>query len=138
MANKHSFIHSFTLLHHSFLSLLLDNKGFVLDTISVILLSFISVMYKQIAIEILKCWLSVKSRITQSRFLKNRHSVSLSCILEDNFSRADWLVKLRISSAIYLRATREKMASRFASVTSEENIQINFLCCILSHCFSIY
>ena len=26
-------------------------------------------------------------------------------------SRADWLVKLRISCAIYLRATREKMAS---------------------------
>ena len=25
--------------------------------------------------------------------------------------RADWLVKLRISCAIYLRATREKMAS---------------------------
>ena len=53
-------------------------------------------------------------------------------------SRADWLVKLRISCAIYLWATREKRASRFASVTSEENIQINFLCCILSHCFSIY
>ena len=51
---------------------------------------------------------------------------------------ADWLVKLRISCAIYLRATRAKMASRFASVTSEENIQINFFCCILSHCFSIY
>ena len=26
-------------------------------------------------------------------------------------ARADWLVKLRISCAIYLRATREKMAS---------------------------
>ena len=26
-------------------------------------------------------------------------------------SRADWLIKLRISSAIYLRATQEKMAS---------------------------
>ena len=36
---------------------------------------------------------------------------------------ADWLVKLR---AIYLRATQEKMASRFAAVTSEEIIQINF------------
>jgi len=52
-------------------------------------------------------------------------------------ARADWFVKLRISCAIYLRATREKMASRFASVTSEEIIQINFLWCILSHCFSI-
>ena len=41
-------------------------------------------------------------------------------------ARADWLVKLRISSAIYLRATREKMASRFASVTSEEIVQIVF------------
>ena len=37
-------------------------------------------------------------------------------------ARADWLVKLRISCAIYLRATREQMASRFASVTSEEII----------------
>ena len=44
-------------------------------------------------------------------------------------ARADWLVKLRISCAIYLRATREKMASRFASVTSEEIIQINCLWC---------
>jgi len=42
---------------------------------------------------------------------------------------ADWFIKLQISCAIYLRATRE---------TSEELIQINFLCCILSHCFSIY
>ena len=40
-------------------------------------------------------------------------------------ARADWFVKLRISCAIYLRATREKMASRFASVTSEEIVQIN-------------
>ena len=51
--------------------------------------------------------------------------------------RSDWLVKLRISCAIYLRVTREKMASRFASVTSGEIIQINFLWCILSHSFSI-
>ena len=35
---------------------------------------------------------------------------------------ADWLVKLRISCAIYLRATREKMAARFGSVKSEEII----------------
>ena len=50
---------------------------------------------------------------------------------------ADWLVKLRISCAIYLylRATREEWV---ASVTSEEIIQINFLWCILSHCFNIY
>ena len=41
--------------------------------------------------------------------------------------RTDWFVKLRISCAIYLRATREKMVSLFASVTSEEMIQINFL-----------
>ena len=53
-------------------------------------------------------------------------------------SRSDWLVKLRISVAIYLRATREKMASRFTSVTSEEITLMNFLWCILSHCYSIY
>ena len=41
-------------------------------------------------------------------------------------ARADWLVKLRISCAIYLRAIREKMASWFASVTSVQIIQINF------------
>ena len=41
-------------------------------------------------------------------------------------ARADWLVKLRISCAIYLRAIQEKMASRFAAVTSEKIIQINF------------
>ena len=41
-------------------------------------------------------------------------------------ARADWLVKLRISCAIYLRATREKMVSRFGSVISEEIILINF------------
>ena len=44
-------------------------------------------------------------------------------------ARADWLVKLRISCAIYLRATREKMASRFVvefnreSTIAERNIQ---------------
>ena len=42
-------------------------------------------------------------------------------------ARADWLVKLRISCAIYLRLIREKMTSRFASATSEEINQINFL-----------
>ena len=31
-----------------------------------------------------------------------------------------------ISCAIYLQATQEKMASRFAAVTTEEIIQINF------------
>ena len=40
-------------------------------------------------------------------------------------ARSDWQVKFRISFAIYLRATREKMASRFASVTGEEITQIN-------------
>ena len=40
--------------------------------------------------------------------------------------RADWFVQLRIFCAINLRATRKKMASRFASVISEEIIQINF------------
>ena len=41
-------------------------------------------------------------------------------------ARADWLVKLRISCAIYLPAIQEKMASRFASVTTEGIIQIIF------------
>ena len=41
-------------------------------------------------------------------------------------AHADWLVRLRISSAIYLGATREKMASRFASVSSEEITKIFF------------
>ena len=41
-------------------------------------------------------------------------------------ARVDWPVKLRISFAIYLRATREKMATQFAPVASEEIIQIDF------------
>ena len=40
--------------------------------------------------------------------------------------RTNWLVKLRLSCAIYLRVTRGKMASLFTSITSEEIIQINF------------
>ena len=45
----------------------------------------------------------------------------------DSFNvRDDWLLKLRIFCTIYLRATQENMASRFAAVTSEEIIQINF------------
>ena len=40
-------------------------------------------------------------------------------------ARSDWLVKFRISFAIYLRATREKIASRFASVISLEIIKSN-------------
>ena len=40
-------------------------------------------------------------------------------------AHADWLVKLWLSCAIYLRATQEKMASRFAAVKGEEIIQIN-------------
>ena len=50
-------------------------------------------------------------------------------------AQADWFVKLRISCAIYLQATRKKMVSRLASVTSEELIQNKFLWWILSHCF---
>ena len=41
-------------------------------------------------------------------------------------AHADWLVKLRISCAIYLRATQEKMVSRFAAMMGEEIIQTNF------------
>ena len=47
-------------------------------------------------------------------------------------ARPVWLAKLRISCAIYLRTIREKMASQFASVTSEEIIEINFLVYIIS------
>ena len=43
-------------------------------------------------------------------------------------ARSDWLVKLRRSFAIHLRATRKKMVSRFAFVTSEEIVQIIFFC----------
>ena len=38
---------------------------------------------------------------------------------------ANWLVKLRISCAIYLQSTKKK-ASQFASVEGEEIIPINF------------
>ena len=41
-------------------------------------------------------------------------------------ARSDWLVKLRISIAIYFRGTQGKMVSQFVSVTSEEIIQIIF------------
>ena len=54
-------------------------------------------------------------------------------------AHADWLVKLRISCAIYLDPSNSRENGvRFASVTSEEIIQINCLWCLLSHCFSIY
>ena len=39
-------------------------------------------------------------------------------------ARADWLVKIRISCGIYLRATREKMASGFASMTRKESSKL--------------
>ena len=51
-------------------------------------------------------------------------------------AHSDWLVKLQITFAIYLRATWEKIASQFASVASEEIIQINYLWCLLSYCFN--
>ena len=53
-------------------------------------------------------------------------------------TRADGLVKLLISCAIHLRATREKMAPRFASVTSEEIIQINVFVVYIISLFSEY
>ena len=59
-------------------------------------------------------------------------------LVYDLKAHSDWLVQFRISFAIYIQATREKSASWFASMTSEEIIQINFLWYILSHCFSIY
>ena len=55
----------------------------------------------------------------------------------DSVEGALWLalVKLRISFAIYLRATREKIAPLFSFVTRKEIIQSNFLWRKLSHCF---
>ena len=57
----------------------------------------------------------------------------------DGVERVRWLVRQTPNILCYLPPSNSgKMASRFASVTSEEIIQINFLWCILSHCFSIY
>ena len=54
-------------------------------------------------------------------------------------ARADWLVKLRISCAIYLRATREKMASGLHPWKVKKSSKFVLICfwCLLSHCFSI-
>ena len=76
-------------------------------------------------------------RNMMSMFVNKKHRYVLKQWIALN-ACADWLVKLQISCAIYLRATWEKMASWFVSVTSEEIIQNNFSWCILSHCFSIY
>ena len=85
-----------------------------------------------------------KSFIQSNKYFRSR-AIGLNTILDRIFqswgyrrlvyTKTVWLVKLRISCAIYLRATQEKMASRFAAVTSEEVIQINFLWCILPHCY---
>ena len=57
----------------------------------------------------------------------------------DSVKRARWLAPQTPNILCYLPPSNSaKMVSRFASVTSEEIIQINFLWCILSHCFSIY
>ena len=42
---------------------------------------------------------------------------------------SDWLVKLQISFAVYLRVTQDKITSRFASVTSEEIIHGKLIFC---------
>ena len=54
----------------------------------------------------------------------------------DSVEAALWLASQTpniLCYGIYLWATQEKMASRFASVTSEEIIQINFLWCIFNN-----
>ena len=57
----------------------------------------------------------------------------------DSVKRARWLARQTPNILCYLPPSNSgKMAARFASVTSEEIIHINFLWCILSHCFSIY
>ena len=53
----------------------------------------------------------------------------------DSVKRARWLARQTPNILCYLPpSTSGKMAARFASVTCEEIIQINFLWCILSHC----
>ena len=49
--------------------------------------------------------------------------------------RADWLLKLRTSFAIHLRAIRAEFASENVAIFA--GIKSSF-CAILSHCFSIY
>ena len=57
----------------------------------------------------------------------------------DSVEGALWLAGQTPNILCYLPPSNSgKMAARFASVTSEEIIQIKFLWCILSHCFSIY
>ena len=57
----------------------------------------------------------------------------------DSVKRARWLARQTPNMLCYLPPSNSgKMASRIAPVTSEEINQINFLCCILCHCFSIY
>ena len=57
----------------------------------------------------------------------------------DSVKCACWLAGQTPNVLYYLPPSNsQKMACWFASVTSEEIIQINFLRCILSHCFSIY
>ena len=52
--------------------------------------------------------------------------------------RADWLLKLRISFAIHLRAIRAQFAPKNVVVFAGINELKSSFCAILSHCFSIY
>ena len=57
----------------------------------------------------------------------------------DSVKRARWLACHTPNILCYLPPSNSgKMASRFASVTSEQIIQIIFFFFFLSHCFSIY
>ena len=53
-------------------------------------------------------------------------------------AHADWLDKLRIACAIYLRATRAKWRRGLHRRQVKKSSKLNFLWCILSHGFSIY
>ena len=48
---------------------------------------------------------------------------------------SDWLVKIQLSFAVSFQGTQGKMAFWFASMTSEEVIQIDFL---WHHCLTVY
>ena len=51
---------------------------------------------------------------------------------------ADWLLKLRISFAIHLRAIRAEFAPENVVIFAGINELKSSFCAILSHCFSIY
>ena len=82
-------------------------------------------------------WADNRDRVNQSEhakciirgweFNKGEYSLLVYTKTVDSVERGRWLARQTPNILCYLPPrTREKMASRFASVTSEENIQINF------------